>query len=122
MLRHFTINHALAFFTLGASAVALTPPPALSSPVELLANPGLEEPYAAVGNTNSSGIVTGLLPSGWADNSRYSGTHTANTYAPETNDTVSGKALRADIAVQPGYGSGANFELYQPFLAVTQRS
>lgn len=95
---------------------------AFSAPVEQLLNPGLEAPYTAVANTNSSGIVRGSFPANWTDNSRYTGKHTDNLYAQESADTVSGSALRVTAAVQSGYSSGANFEVYQLFSAVTQRA
>ncbi len=90
-------------------------------PVEQLTNPGLESPYLTVNSTNSYGIVSGSFPSGWSDNSRYSGRHTVNVYAQETSGTVSGSAFRATISVQTGFGSGANLELYQNFYAVATR-
>ena len=62
---------------------------ALTAPVEQLNNPGFEAPYAVVNNTNSYGIVSGSFPSGWTDNSRYTGRHAFNTYAQETSGTVS---------------------------------
>ncbi len=113
---HLRIN--AAFFALAcAGGVA----PALGSPVEQLTNPGLESPYAAVNSTNSYGVVSGSFPGGWTDNSRYTGKHTENAYAQETGGTVAGSAFRATVAVQSGYGSGANLELYQNFYAVAQR-
>jgi len=96
--------------------------PALSTPVELLTNPGLEAPYTAVNNTNSYGIVSGSFPYGWTDNSRYTGTHASNFYAQETVGTVSGSAFRVTSAIQSGYSSGANTELFQPLYAVAQRT
>ena len=95
---------------------------ALTAPVEQLNNPGFEAPYAVVNNTNSYGIVSGSFPSGWTDNSRYTGRHAFNTYAQETSGTVSGSAFRVASALQSGYSSGANTELFQTFYAVAQRS
>ncbi len=94
---------------------------AFSAPVELLTNPGLEAPYAAVSNTNSYGVVSGSFPSGWSDNSRYTDRHTVNTYAQETIGSASGSAFRVTASVQSGYSSGANVELFQTFYAVAQR-
>ena len=104
------------------SVVCVCVSTAAASPVEQLTNPGLESPYSAVNNTNSYGIVSGSFPYGWTDNSRYSGTHASNAYAQETSGTVSGSAFRATSAVQSGYSSGANTELFQTFYAVAQRS
>ncbi len=89
--------------------------------VEQLTNPGLESPYLTVNSTNSYGIVSGSFPSGWSDNSRYTGKHTVNVYAQETGGTVSGTAFRATVSLQSGYGSGANLELYQSVYAVASR-
>lgn len=105
-----------------ALLLCLTAEAACGSPAEQLANPGLESPYLTVGGTNSYGVLSGRFPSGWSDNSRVSGRHVLNVYTQETAGAVSGSALRVSAAVQDGYGSGARFEMYQGFQAVTQRS
>ena len=94
---------------------------AYSEPVEQLLNSGFDGAFYAVANTNSSGIIRGVFPANWLDNSRYPGKHTDNLYACEANDTVSGNAFRITAALQSGYSSGVNVELYQPFAAVSQR-
>jgi autotransporter-associated beta strand protein len=95
---------------------------ALGAPVEQLSNPGFELSFSSVSSSNSYGLVSGSFPTNWLDNSRYSGKHVDNRYAAETNGALAGLALRADVAVQSGYASGANFELYQHFQSVSQRT
>lgn len=94
---------------------------AYCGPVEQLLNPGFDEAFTVVANTNSSGIIRGVFPTSWLDNSRYSGKHTDNLYVCEESDTVAGCAFRITAALQSGYSSGVNIELYQPFTAISQR-
>ena len=74
------------------SAVFGRPTATFGAPVEILANGGLDPPHVAINSSNANGIASGLIPSGWSDNSLFAGNHTETVYAEDTNGTVGGSA------------------------------
>lgn len=96
---------------------------AITTSVQLLANPSFEPPYNAVSGTNSGGTVSGDFPSSWSDNSRTQGKLVNNTYSQETNGTVSGSAFKADLAFGTGTGTpGAVLGIFQNMSFITGRT
>ncbi len=89
--------------------------------VELLNNPGFELPYSTISLVSTSGVINGSLPAGWTDASRGGTTHTDVTYTRETNNTVSGSALRVDVTLDGTNTTGANFALLQNFSMTVGR-
>lgn len=97
------------------------PAAAVGAPVEILANGGLEPPHVAINSSNAYGLVSGLMPGGWSDNSLFAGNHTETTYAGETNGTVQGSAVVVTAAVQSGFTNGACIQMSQVVPGVAGR-
>lgn len=95
---------------------------ASAEPVELLANPGLDAPYLPVNLSNAYGRVTGTMPSGWSDNSLFTGTHASNDMAEVTDGTVGGSAFRIVAGIQNGFTNGACVQIYQLLPGIAGRS
>jgi autotransporter-associated beta strand protein len=121
-MKALTFRHLLSVAFACVALCASLSLPLHAEPVEQLSNPDFDSFFMPVGSTNSYGLVSGSFPTNWFDNSRYTGKHVDNRYAAETNEALSGLAFRVATAIQSGYSSGANFELYQPFQSVSQRT
>ncbi len=103
------------------SAVFGRPTVVVGAPVEILANGGLEPPHVAINSSNAYGLVSGLIPSGWSDNSLFAGNHTETVYAEDTNGTVGGSAAMVTATVQAGFTNGACIQMYQVIPGVAGR-
>lgn len=82
-------------------------------PIQILTNPGFEEPHVRLNISNAYGTATGMLASGWTDGSVFSNMHTAVTYAPDPIGSIVGSSLRVEVRHADGYTDGANWGMSQ---------
>jgi hypothetical protein len=88
---------------------------------EILTNGSFEPPVTTLNSTNQYGTVTGSMPNGWHDNSRYGSSHTNVAYSLDHANAVAGNALKAVIRLEHGFNSGIQFDVEQSFQFIATR-